>query len=121
MARDSNGCPMEVVWLDGQAVVVHYDDVPPKDITTVDGIRRTTPLRTVIDLAADADDDELEQMVADCLARALFTVDEAMARVAEPDVGSRPGALRLRELLERRRLPASPPPGDHSTGPDAGT
>lgn len=97
MERDSNGCPTERV--EGQEVIVHYDDIPAKDITTVDGIRCTTALRTIIDLAAEVDDDHLERMVRDALRRRLFTVEEAMARVAEDDIRRRPGAVRLRQLL----------------------
>ena len=104
MERDSNGCPMERLWLGGEEVVVHYDDIPAKDITTVDGIRCTTALRTIIDLAADVVDDHLEQMVRDALDRGLFTVEEAMERVAEDDIRRRPGALRLHQLLISGRI-----------------
>jgi len=45
---DHNGCLTERRLLGGQAVIVHYDDIPESDITVVDGIRVTTPLRTVI-------------------------------------------------------------------------
>jgi hypothetical protein len=104
MERDSDGCPTERVWLGGQEVIVHYDDIPAKDITTVHGIRCTTALRTVIDLAADVDDDHLEQMVRDALHRRLFTREQAMARVGEDDISGRPGAVRLRQLLLSDRL-----------------
>ena len=50
---DSNGVLTEHITAGGQDVIVHYDDVPESDITTVDGIRCTTALRTVIDLAPD--------------------------------------------------------------------
>ena len=101
MERDSNGCPMERVWHDGQEVIVHYDDVPAKDLTTVDGIPCTTALRTIIDIAPDVDEDHLEEIVQDCLDRRLFTMEEAMARVAEDDIRARPGAVLLRRLLAR--------------------
>ena len=96
---DSNGCLTERVWRGGQEVIVHYDDVPETDITTVDGIRVTTPLRTVIDIAPDVEPELLERIVQDCLRRALFTVEDAHARLAEPDMRSRPGALLLRRVL----------------------
>jgi hypothetical protein len=35
---DANGCMTQRVLLDGQEVVVHYDDIPDSDITSVDGI-----------------------------------------------------------------------------------
>lgn len=59
---DANGCLTERVDLGGQEVIVHYDDVPESDITSIDGIRCTTALRTVIDVAPELDRTELEQM-----------------------------------------------------------
>jgi hypothetical protein len=73
---DANGCPAEHVVLDGQDVIVHYDDIPDSDITTVHGLRCTTPLRTVIDIAPETS-------------------------AAEPDMLSRPGARLLRQVLVR--------------------
>jgi len=98
---DSNGCPTERVRRGGQDVVIHYDEVPEKDITTVQGIRCTTPLRTVIDLAPDLDLAHLERMVRDCLDRRLFTVEEARARLVEDDMLTRPGAQILGSALPR--------------------
>lgn len=85
----------------GLEVIVHFDDIPEKDITTVDGLRCTTPLRTVIDLAPDVDADELLRMVRECLERHLFTVEEARARLAEDDMLTRPGVDLVREALNR--------------------
>lgn len=97
---DTNGCATESLRVGGQTLVVHYDDVPDSDITTVRGIPCTTPLRTVIDIAVDLDPSQLHDLVGDCLERHLFTVDEAMARIAQPDMSSRPGARVLRAELE---------------------
>ena len=80
-------------------VVLHYDDVPESDVTEVDGLRVTTPLRTVIDLAIELDRLELERMIDECLARRLFTPQEAFDRVAQPDMLPRPGARRFAEVL----------------------
>jgi hypothetical protein len=96
---DGNGVLTERRWIDGQEVVVHYDDVPDEDITTVDGIPCTTALRTVIDLAPELDAAELTRMVHECLERKLFTVEQARARIAEPDMRRRLGAALLREQL----------------------
>lgn len=96
---DANGCLTERVTTNGLDVVVHYDDIPESDITTINGIRCTTPLRTVIDLAPELETPELKQIVRDCLDRRLFTVEEAMARVAEPDMLTRPGAKLLRQVV----------------------
>jgi hypothetical protein len=99
MERDSNGCPVEYAWVGAQAVVVHYDDVPAKDLTIVHGIPCTTALRTVIDIAPDIDEARLQRIVRDCLERQLFTVEEARARIAERDMRRRSGALLLGRVL----------------------
>jgi hypothetical protein len=96
---DSNGCLTERRWLGGQEVIVHYDDIPAKDRTTVRGIPVTTALRTVIDIAPDVEPDHLERIVQDCLRRRLFTVEEGLARVAERDMLQRPGAVLLARVL----------------------
>ena len=96
---DSNGDPTERRYLGGQEVLVHYADVPDCDKAVVRGIPCTTALRTVIDIAPDVTADHLEEIVRDCLERKLFTLDEAWARLAADDMRTRPGAVRLREML----------------------
>lgn len=96
---DGNGCPTERLTIGDLDVIVHYDDIPETDLTTIDGIRCTTALRTVIDVAPDMSDDELKRIVVNCLQRDLFTLDEAWRRLSEPDMATRPGAQRLRRLL----------------------
>ena len=96
---DANGCPTERVRDGGLEVIVHYDDIPEKDLTTVRGIPCTTALRTMIDIAPTTEPDELRAMVDDCLRRRLFTVDDALARCGELDMLRRPGAHLLRKLL----------------------
>lgn len=96
---DANGCLTERVVLDGQDVIVHHDDIPDSDITSVDGIPCTTPLRTVIDIAPETEAAEFDRIVRHCLDRGLFSREEAMARTAEPDMLSRPGARLLRQVL----------------------
>jgi hypothetical protein len=96
---DANGCPTELVRAGGQPAVIHYDDLPETDITTVRGIRCTTALRTVIDLAPELDIAQLHRIVQDCLDRRLFTVEEAQARLAQPDMVERAGAKLLRQVL----------------------
>lgn len=96
---DPRGHLVEHVDMDGQEVHLHYRHVPESDITTLDGLRLTTPLRTVIDIAPTVDEDQLALMVQDCLERGLFTVEEAWARIAEPDMQTDPGAVSLARLL----------------------
>ena len=96
---DTNGCLIERVQLGGETVLVHYDELPDSDITTINGIPCTTALRTVIDIAPEVDASQLAQIVQDCLDRGLFSVEEALARVAEPDMLTRPGATMLRRTV----------------------
>ena len=96
---DANGCPADRVVTGGQPVIVHYDDIPESDITSVNGIPCTTPLRTVIDLAPQLGRDDLALMVRHCLDRGLFTAEDVLARVVEPDMQARRGATLLRQAL----------------------
>lgn len=100
---DANGCLAERIDLDGMPVVIHYDDVPETDVTVVDGIRCTTPLRTVIDLAPEYTADGLREAIRDCLDRGLFTRFEAFERLSRADMRSRPGALTFAEALRGLR------------------
>jgi len=99
MFIDSNGDPTERVRFGDGDMLIHYADLPETDITTLGGIRVTTPLRTVIDIAPDVDDEHLERIVQDCLGRRLFTVEEAWKRLNEPDMLKRSGAALVREVL----------------------
>lgn len=96
---DGNGAPTERAWIGGQEVIIHRDDMPASDITTLHGIRVTTALRTVIDIAPEVTAEHLADIVEDCLERRLFTVDEAWARLAQQDMVGRRGAEMLRDVL----------------------
>ena len=96
---DRDGVLLERRRVGGQEVIVHDDDIPASDITTVFGIRCTTALRTVIDIAPDVDLPHLEEIVQDLLDRGLFTVDEAWHRLSQPDMANRAGAALLRRIL----------------------
>jgi hypothetical protein len=80
-------------------VIVHYEDIPETDVTTVRGIPCTTALRTVIDIAPDVDANHLRRIVHDCLERKLFTIEEALERLAQDDMLTRLGARLLRRAL----------------------
>jgi hypothetical protein len=96
---DTNGVPTERRVINGQEIVVHYGDIPETDITTFRGIRVTTPIRTVIDIAADLDGADLKHMIKDCLRRRLFTKEDAMARLAQADLATHRGANFVRRAL----------------------
>mgnify|MGYP007054588343 FL=1 len=83
--------------MDGITVLVHVDDVPESDITTVRGVRVTSPVRTVIDLAPTLLPTQLDALLHDVLTRGLVTQAEMAARLAMPDMVSRPGAIVLRK------------------------
>jgi hypothetical protein len=96
---DHNGCLTEQRVIGGQEVTVHYDDIPPSDITVVDGIRCTTALRTVLDLAADVSNEQLHQMIRDSLKRQLFTIEAAFERANRYDIRDRVGTRLFIEAL----------------------
>lgn len=98
---DGNGCLTELKLIGGQEVVVHHDDLPDKDVTVLRGIPVTTPVRTLIDCAPEVSAEELTRMTRNCLDRRLCTVAEAYARIDEPDMRDRRGAILLRETLDR--------------------
>jgi hypothetical protein len=96
---DANGGLVERAWIGDVEVIVHHDDVPESDITTVRGIRCTTPIRTLIDLAPTTPHIALREMVVDAVRRRLFTKDEAWERLSRPDMADRRGAELMREVL----------------------
>jgi len=101
----SVGCDGDLVekrWLGDEPYYLHHVDLPPTDVTVVRGIPCTTPIRTVIDVACDVEPDHLDVIIDDCLARRLFTVDEAWHRLAQPDMATRHGAALVRDALRRR-------------------
>lgn len=103
----SVGCDGDLVeqrWLGDEPYYVHYDDIPPSDVTVHRGIRVTTPIRTVIDIACDTEPDHLDAIIGDLLGRGLFTVEEAWDRLGQPDMAQRHGAELVRQALRRRGL-----------------
>jgi len=94
-----DGALVERTQIGGVEVIIHHDDVPESDITTVQGIRCTTPVRTLIDLAPSTEPDHLREMVADMLDRGLMTKAEAWERLDQPDMQVRVGAEMLRQVL----------------------
>jgi hypothetical protein len=106
---DGNGLITERTWIGDQEVIIHHDDdLPESDITTVHGIRCTTPLRTVIDMAPELAPEALAEVVRLFLGRGMFTVDEAWRRLGEPDMATRRGADLLRRMLRASEEDARP-------------
>jgi hypothetical protein len=80
-------------------VVVHRVTRIEGDVVRVDGLPVTSPVRTIIDLAAVLDAGELEALVADVRARRPVTLREVRVRLDEIGAAGRPGSARLRGLL----------------------
>ena len=83
---------------------------PIGDVTVYGGIPCVSALQTLVDLAAEVDDDRWEQMLESALRKGLVTVAELDAWL--PELGRRrvPGTSRIRRVLAKR------PPGAPATG-----
>lgn len=85
-------------------VVTHsVSDLEDRHIRTRDGLPLTSPARTIIDMAATADDRELERLIAEARVRGLLRTGELEREVNR--AGSRPGTRRLRLLLRAEGEP----------------
>ncbi|HEX7090860.1 MAG TPA: DUF559 domain-containing protein [Longimicrobiales bacterium] len=72
-------------------------DIRPDEITTLDGVRQTTPARTLLDLAAAIAARDLEKAAVEALGMRLTTPAE-LGEMAERHPAHR-GSARLRALL----------------------
>lgn len=72
-----------------------------RDVTEIDGIPVTSATRTVLDLAAVLDEDHLIRVLDDMLRRRLTSI-EKLGKELERMGPRRPGARRMRAVLERR-------------------
>jgi AbiEi antitoxin C-terminal domain len=70
--------------------------IDPRDVGRVDDLPVTAPARTVIDLAADDEEDELEAALSE--ARALRLVRDRDIQAALERAASRKGVARMRRL-----------------------
>ena len=100
---DPNGYLLESGVVGGVDVIVRRDEVPASDLTTVRGIPCTTPVRTVIDIAATMTPDDFREMVIDAIERGLFTPAEAWQRLDQPDMALHIGAHLFRLTLRSLR------------------
>ncbi|HUF49649.1 MAG TPA: DUF559 domain-containing protein [Longimicrobiales bacterium] len=79
-------------------------DLLPDEVTTIEGIRVTTPARTLLDIAGTLTSREVEQALAKALRTRLVTREE-MCRMVERHPGYR-GAALLRQLLDAEGGPS---------------
>lgn len=71
--------------------------IDAKDVRPMDNLRLTAPARTLVDFAADAEDDELEAALSE--ARALKLIKDGDLEAALDRAGNRRGVARMRRLL----------------------
>jgi very-short-patch-repair endonuclease len=76
-------------------------DLSPADIRRIDGVRLTSPTRTVIDLASVLDQSALRIAFESARRQRLTTVKQVRRRMDEIGGAGRPGAAKLEALLTR--------------------
>src|SRR5712691_11876098 len=79
-------------------VVIHRADLAPRDVEEHEGFRVTTPLRSLLDVAAgELDLDQLAQAIAEALARGMTTRRALLDRADEFGANA---ALRIERALQ---------------------
>ena len=79
-------------------VVIHRADLAPRDVQEHEGFRVTTPLRSLLDVAAgELDLDQLGQAIAEALARGMATRRALIDRADEFGANA---ALRIERALQ---------------------
>jgi predicted transcriptional regulator of viral defense system len=79
-------------------VVVHLAELPSRDVEEHDGFRVTTPLRSLLDVAAgELDLDQLAQAIEEALARGMTTRRALLERADEFGASA---ALRIERALQ---------------------
>jgi hypothetical protein len=79
-------------------VVIHRADLAPPDVEEHEGFRVTTPLRSLLDVAAgELDLDQLGQAIAEALARGMTTRRALLDRADEFGANA---ALRIERALQ---------------------
>jgi len=85
----------DVVWHESR----HLDD---RDLTEIDGIPITRPLRTVLDVGLVYGMDRVEELLDDGLRRGWFSTRNVWRRWEQLGGDLRPGGRVVREVLERK-------------------
>lgn len=85
------------------ALALHHADLPNEDIAEHVGFRATTPLRTIIDMAANApDEDQLARAIDDARRAGLITNRRLRSRAEDIDPRA---ALYIERALQRAETP----------------
>jgi very-short-patch-repair endonuclease len=82
--------------------IVHRGSLRSFEVTVVDAIPVTTPARTLIDLAAVAEIDAVEEALDDAIGRGLVSIPSVRRRLDALARKGRPGIAAMRALLEAR-------------------
>ncbi|MGH7500778.1 MAG: type IV toxin-antitoxin system AbiEi family antitoxin domain-containing protein [Longimicrobiales bacterium] len=101
--------PVEVTTAEGDhrrpgIRVHHVRTVKANEVTALDGIRITTPARTLYDLASAVEERALERALATAFDRCMTNRAELRSLLRRHS--GRPGTSRLRALIERETEPA---------------
>lgn len=89
--------------------IIHRHPLSKVDLTNVDGIPVTTPARTLIDLAAVAPIEVVEEVLDDSMRRGMVSMPLLRRRVAAIGRQGRPGIAAMRLLLDSRDPAAAVP------------
>jgi hypothetical protein len=85
------------------AIALHYAELPANDVSERSGYRVTTPLRTIIDIAANApDEDQLARAIDDARRAGLVTNRRLRTRVEALDPRA---ALYLERAIQQAETP----------------
>lgn len=87
------------VWIRGRRFSVRRRELKPDRIVVVAGVRCTSPLQTLIDLAAEVGDAVWEQALESALRTGGTTLDEIRASLPDLSAARTPGVRRIRRVL----------------------
>jgi predicted transcriptional regulator of viral defense system len=79
------------------AVVLHVDDLPDAHVVDLGGFRATTPVRSLADVAAIADEDQLARAIDEATRRGLMTLAQLRMTAEAVDLA---GALRIERAIQ---------------------
>jgi hypothetical protein len=86
-----------------EAVALHYAELPIDDVSERSGYRVTTPLRTLIDIAANAaDEDQLARAIGDAGRAGLVTTRRLRSRAETLDPRA---ALYIERAIQQAETP----------------
>lgn len=86
-----------------EAVALHYAELPIDDVSERSGYRVTTPLRTLIDIAANAaDEDQLARAIGDARRAGLVTTRRLRSRAETLDPRA---ALYIERAIQQAETP----------------